>query len=266
MIIIGERINSSIKSVRCAIENQAEKLIEQIILNQVQNQADYIDVNCGTFVNDEKEKMKWLIELVKKTTNTPIAIDSPSSDVIEYGIKVFENTDIIINSITAQKERWNSIHPIVTNYNTSVIALCMDDNGIPDSTEERVKIALSMVNDFSKSGVGPERVFLDPMIQPVSTDSESAKITFEAVRKIREELPDVHITCGLSNVSFGLPARKLINRTYLSALIFAGLDSAIIDPMDKELRKIIYSAEALVGKDEYCMNYIAKYREGFLES
>lgn len=265
MIIIGEKINTSVKAVNTAVEIYDEVFIKDIALKQVENGADYLDINCGTFTEDEPERMRWLVDTVQEVVNIPLCLDSPNAKALETGLRINKNGTPIINSITAQKERWNSIFPLVIDYNTKVIVLCMDDDGIPEGSEGRVRIALKVVNEMVKNGVELERVYFDPMVQPISVDSQNGLVVLEAIRRIKKEIPEAYVICGISNISFGLPARKLINQAFLVSAICSGLDAGIIDPLDRRLMGLVYAAEALAGKDEYCMEYINKYRSGFLE-
>jgi len=265
MIIIGEKINSSIKNVNEAVLTENESVIKEIVNKQIEYGADYLDINCGTFVDNESKKMKWLIKIIKEVTGVPLCIDSPNPLVVKEGLELLNTSNVIINSITAEKERWELFQPLVTEYNTSVIALCMDDNGIPDNSEARMKIAFSIADKFSTKGVSPDRIFFDPMVKPISTNSQNAIITLETIRNIRKEIPEVHIACGLSNISYGLPVRKLLNQAFLVSAIFAGLDTAIVNPIDKKLMSLVFASETLAGRDDYCMEFITKYREGYFD-
>lgn len=265
MIIIGEKINTSIKSVNEAVLLENESTICEIANKQVESGANFLDINCGTFVDEEKSKMKWLISTVRKATDAPMCIDSPNHEVVKEGLQLLNTSNAIINSITAEKQRWDAFLPLVTEYNSSVIALCMNDEGIPENSEDRLKIAFDIANKFSAKGVNPDRIYFDPMVKPISTNSQNAIIILEAMKSIKKEIPQAHITCGLSNISYGLPVRKLINQAFLVSAIFAGLDTAIVNPMDKNLMALVYASEALTGKDDYCMEFIAKFREGYFD-
>ncbi|MGE5329858.1 MAG: dihydropteroate synthase [Deltaproteobacteria bacterium] len=265
MIIIGEKINTSIKAVNEAVLTENEAAIQEITAKQIEYGSNYLDVNCGTFVENEAAKMRWLINIIKKVNDIPLCIDSPNPLVVKEGLELLNTSDVIVNSITAEKERWELFEPLVTEFKTSVIALCMNDDGIPDNPEERMKIAFDIANRLSAKGVSPDRIFFDPMVKPISTNSQNAAITLEAMKSIRKEIPDAHITCGLSNISYGLPVRKLLNQAFMVSTIFAGLDAAIINPMDKRLMALVYASEALAGKDDYCMEFITKFREGYFD-
>jgi cobalamin-dependent methionine synthase I len=265
MIIIGEKINTSIKAVRPAVENMDTEAIQQLAQKQAEAGAQYIDVNCGTFPIKEVELMEWLVKTVQEVIDLPLCIDSPNPEALEAGLKVYKGKKPLINSVTAEKQRFESIFPLVTEYNTSIIALCMDDNGMPEDTDQRVKIADWLINNMTKNGVDITDIYIDPMVRPVSTGTHYGVVALDTIKRVMTEFPGVHTTCGLSNVSFGLPARKLINQTFLISAIGAGLDSAILDPLDKKIMSFVHSAELLQGKDEFCMNYLTAYREDRLE-
>ena len=265
MIIIGEKINSTLKAVRPAIENYDAEAIKALAKTQTDAGATYIDVNAGMFIDDEPKRMQWLVETVQSVVSTPLCIDSPRVSAIEAGCKYNKNGKPIINSLTDEKERYEAILPIVLKYNTGIIALCMDDNGMPEDAEGRIKIGERLINKLTKEGVKHEDIYIDPLVRPIGTGSHYGMAAIETIRVIKKNYPDVHIACGLSNVSFGLPNRKLINQTFLVAAMIAGMDGAILDPLDKKLMAFVYASEALAGLDDFCVNYLEKYREGLFE-
>jgi cobalamin-dependent methionine synthase I len=265
MIIIGEKINTSIKAIRPAVENMDAAAVQEVAKKQAEAGAHYIDVNCGTFPYREPELLEWLVNTVQAVTDLPLCIDSPNPEALRAALKAYKGTKPLINSVTAEKERFESIFPLVTKYNTSIIALCMDDNGMPETADQRLKIADWLINSMTKEGVRIGDIFIDPMVRPVSTGTHYGTVALETIRRVMTEFPGVHTTCGLSNISFGLPARKIINQTFLISAVAAGLDSAILDPLDKKIMSFIYSSELLQGKDEFCMNYLTAFREGKLE-
>ncbi len=265
MIIIGEKINSTLKSIRPAMEARDENAIRELALAQTAAGACYLDVNAGMFYENEPETLQWLIQTVQDSCGTPFAIDSPNPAALLAGLKINRNGKPILNSITGEKARYDAILPLVLEYGTSVIALCMDDRGMPETAEERVLIAETLVKNLTREGVAPEDIYIDPMVRPVGTGPQYGVAAIETVRAVKNEFPDVHIACGLSNVSFGIPGRKVVNQAFLIAMMTAGMDGAILDPLDKKLMTFLYAGEALLGKDEYCMNFLTKFREGELE-
>jgi len=262
MIIIGEKINSTLKAVRPAIENYDAQTIADLAKRQFEAGAKYIDINAGMFVDDEPERLAWLAKTVQDATDAPLAIDSPSAEAIRKALEVNRNPDVMINSITDEPGRFNEIMPLVVEYKAKIVALCMDETGMPETVKDRVSIAERLVEKLTKEGVAVSDIFIDPLVRPVSTGIHYGNVAIDTIREVKLAFPDIHIACGLSNISFGLPARKLINEAFLVAAINAGMDGAIIDPLDKRLVSMIYAAEALFGKDNYCKNYLKKYRSG----
>lgn len=264
MIIIGEKLNSTNKAARAAIESCDAAFVHDMAKNQLAAGASYIDLNAGMFVEDEPEKLEWLVKAAQEAVDAPFSLDSPNSEALKRALKIVK-TKPIINSITLEKERFDSILPLVLEYGTGVIALCMDDSGMPETTEERVAIADKLIAGITAKGVNISDIYIDPMVRPVGTGSHYGTVALETIRSVRSRFPEVHITCGLSNISFGLPARKVLNQAFLIAAMTCGLDSAILDPLDKRLMAYIYAAEALLGRDDFCMDYLAKYREGLID-
>jgi cobalamin-dependent methionine synthase I len=265
MIIIGEKINSTLKSIRPAMESRDKTAIQGLALRQITAGANFIDVNAGMFHENESEILQWLIETIQEVTDVPFAIDSPSAMAILTGLKANKNGKPIINSITAEKARYDAIIPLIKQFNAKVIALCMDDSGMPETVEDRVAIARTLINNLTSEGVLLDDIFIDPMVRPIGTGSHYGTVAIETIRQVKNEFPEVHIACGLSNVSFGLPARKILNQSFLVAAMAAGMDGAIVDPLDKKLMSFVYATEALLGKDDYCMEFLTKFREGEIE-
>jgi cobalamin-dependent methionine synthase I len=265
MIIIGEKINSTLKSIRPAMEARDQAAIVDLAKRQQEAGDCYLDVNAGMFYENEIEILQWLIETIQSAVKVPLTIDSPNAKAILAGLKANKNGKPIVNSITGEKERLKSVLPLVAQYGTGVIALCMDDRGMPETAGERVEIAHDLIAALTREGVPLGDIFIDPMIRPIGTGSQYGVVALETIRTVRNEYPDVHIACGLSNISFGIPARKVVNQAFLVAAMTAGLDCAILDPLDKKLMTFLYATEALLGIDDYCMNFITKFREDQLE-
>ena len=265
MIIIGEKINSTLKAVRPAIEAYDTETISNLAKSQAEAGSAYLDVNAGMFHNDESERLAWLVETVQAVVDTPLCLDSPSAAALEAALKVCRGQTAMINSITCEKERLESILPLVLEYKTKIIALCMDDSGMPETADGRYEIAKRLIGKLSDAGVKLDDIYIDPLVRPVSTGPHYGIAAIETIRRVKTEYPEVHIACGLSNVSFGLPQRKLINQAFLISAMNAGMDGAILDPLDKKLMAYIAATEALLGIDDYCVEYLEKFRAGFFE-
>jgi len=264
MLIIGERINASRKSIAEAISSRNISFIQNEAQVQVMAGADYIDVNAGTFVGEEAKHLKWIIETVQEAIDLPLCIDSPDPSVIKAMIPLAKKTPMI-NSITLEPSRLEGILPLVAEHKMKVIALCQSGDAIADTAEAKVKMAGQLVESVKDVGIPLDHLYIDPLVYPLATDDQSAVATLNAIERIMREFPGVHTTCGLTNVSYGLPNRKLVNRTFLVAAIARGLDSAILDPTDKQLFGALKSALMITGKDEFCIEYIARFREGRFE-
>ena len=265
MIIIGELINASRKAIGKAIEEQDADAIQQVAKDQTAAGADYIDVNAGIFVGKEPDYLKWLVETVQAVTDKPCAIDSPDPKAIEAALSVHAGT-AMINSISLEKERYDNLLPIVSGTDLKVIALCMSDAGMPEAVEDRLKIADELVNSLVRHNVKVENIFVDPLVQPMSVNNHFGTAFLDAVEAIMERFPGIHTACGLSNISYGLPVRKFLNQTFMTMAIAKGLDGAIVNPLDRQMMANIVAAEALAGKDDYCMNYLKAFRSGMLET
>jgi 5-methyltetrahydrofolate--homocysteine methyltransferase len=260
MLIVGELINSSRKVIKAAIDAEDAEAIKKIAKDQAESGAGYIDVNAGTYVGKEDRYMKWLVETVQKAVDIPCCIDSPDPKVVEAALELHKGTPMI-NSISLEKERWDALMPVVAGSDVKVIALCMSDSGMPESKDDRLSIAGELVNSLVKNNVPVENIYVDPLVQPISTNDSYGMEFMNAVEAIMTEFPGVHTICGLSNISYGLPERKLLNQTFMVMAICKGLDSAIINPLDTRMMASVYAAETLAGRDEFCGNYLAAYRE-----
>ena len=261
MIIIGELINASRKAIARAIEGGDGAAIQQVAKDQAAAGAHFIDVNAGLYVGRESEYLRWLVETVQQATDRPCAIDSPDPKAIEAALAVHRGTPMI-NSISLEKARYDNLIPLVAGSDCQVIALCMSDDGMPQTLDDRLKIADRLVNALVRHGIQPENIFVDPLVQPVSVDNSFGMAFVDAVEQIMTRFAGIHTACGLSNVSFGLPARKFLNQMFMVMAIAKGLDGAIVDPLDRKMMANIVAAEALAGKDAYCMNYLKAFRAG----
>jgi len=264
MIIVGELINTSRKEVEERVKSQDVAFIQELAREQLAAGANYIDVNAGTLVGQEPEYLVWLTETVQSAVDVPLALDSPDPEALAAALKVHKGK-AMINSITGEKDRFEKVLPLVLEYQASVVALCMDDSGMPDTFARRIDISQKVIHSLTAAGVPLEDIFLDPLVTPISTSSESGMAALDAIAEIMKQFSGVHPICGLSNVSFGLPKRKLLNRAFLMLCMDRGMDGVIVDPLDKDIMAYLKSAEALLGKDEYCMNYLTAARAGALD-
>jgi 5-methyltetrahydrofolate--homocysteine methyltransferase len=264
MIIIGELINASRKAIQSAIEAQDAAAIQKVARDQAEAGSDYIDVNAGIFLGKEPEYLKWLVETVQAVTDKPCAIDSPDPLAIAAALSVHKGTPII-NSISLEKERYDKLLPIIAGTGLKVIALCMSDSGMPRTVDDRMKIVDELVGGLVKSNVKLDNIFVDPLVQPLSVNNTFGMEFINTIENIVAAYPGIHTACGLSNISYGLPARKLMNQNFMTMAIAKGLDGAIVNPLDQKMMANIIAAEALAGRDNFCMNYLKAFRAGKLE-
>lgn len=263
MLIVAERINSSRKAINQAIKAKDADFIRSEAKAQAEAGAHFIDVNAGSFEGEEAEYLCWLVEIVQGVTALPLCIDSPNSGAIAAALELVK-APAMTNSISLEEKRLGEMMPLVKKYKTKIIVLCQSDEGMAATVSDKVKIAEQMVEMLTKEGVALSDIYIDPLVYPIATDTQSATAALGAIEKIMQLFPGVHTICGLTNVSFGLPARKLLNRTFLVTAMSYGLDSAIIDPTDHELMASLVTAEALLNRDEFCSRYIKAYRKGKL--
>jgi len=264
MIIVGELINASRKDISAAIESQDRGVIQEIAQSQIEAGAHYIDVNAGVFVGKEPKYLKWLVETVQSVVDGPCCIDSPDPNAIETALAVHKGT-AMINSISLEKDRYDTLLPLVAGTDLKVVALCMSDEGMPETTDDRMRIADKLVNGLLQKNVSIENIYVDPLVQPVSTDKMFGVEFLNAIEQIVTTFKGIHTVCGLSNISFGLPNRPFLNQTFMSMAIAKGLDGAIINPLDKKMMANIIAATALAGKDDFCMQYLQAFRDNRLD-
>lgn len=223
--------------------------------------AHYIDVNAGVFVGKEDEYLKWLVQVVQEAVDAPCCIDSPDPKCVEQALAVHKGV-AMINSISLEKNRYDALLPIIAGTNYKVIALCMSDDGMPETAEARLKIADKLLNRLVQNRVPIDNIYVDALVQPVGTNGLFGAEFLDAVQAITTNYKGVHAICGLSNVSYGLPNRKFMNQVFAVMGIAKGLDSLIINPLDKAMMASIVTAETLAGKDDFCVNYLEAHRRG----
>jgi 5-methyltetrahydrofolate--homocysteine methyltransferase len=264
VLIVAERINASRKAIRAALEQLDAKTIQAEARNQTAAGAHYIDVNGGTFPRREAELLSWLVDVVQDITDLPLCVDSSDPAALAAALPKVKRARPMINSITLEGERFAKVLALAREHKAKLIALCQG-GGLPASTaESKVDLASQLIDRLTGGGIALDDLYVDPLVFPLATDPSSGKATLAAIGDIMRRYPGVHTICGLTNVSHGLPARKLMNRTFLVAAISHGMDAVIADPTDVALMAGILAGEALIGRDEYCMDFIQGFRDGKL--
>jgi len=263
MLIIGEKINGTRSEVREAVISRDEKFIGDLAKRQVEAGADVLDVNAGTSPEREPEDLVWLTKTVQGAVETQLCLDSANPKALAAALAVVEKTPFI-NSISGEPDRIEHILPLAADNGCQVIALALDDKGIPKGVSERISVVAKLISETRRSGVADSQVYVDPLILAISTDNQGGVVALETMRGIKESYPEVHLTAGLSNASFGMPARSLVNQAFLTLGIASGLDSAIMDPTDKSLVSAMLATELVLGRDRHCMSFNRAYRAGKL--
>jgi len=263
MLIVGENINTSRKRIAEAVEKQDAQFVVQVAKSQADAGADFIDVNAGTFVDRETEYLCWLVKTVQDAVDLPLCLDSPSPEALSEAVKLHLG-EPMINSISLEKDRFDAMLPIVTARPCRIVALCMTETAMPVTIEDRVQAGAELISRLTAAGVALGNIYIDPLVQPVSVDTGMGNAVLGAIKTIMNDFPGVNTICGLSNISFGLPVRRLINSNFLSLCILQGLSAAILDPTDKRLMANLLSTRMILGKDEYCADFIDAYEKGII--
>jgi 5-methyltetrahydrofolate--homocysteine methyltransferase len=263
MIIIGEKINASIPEIKKVIETRDSRALGMLAQKQALAGATYIDINVGTgsgTAEDEIEAMQWAVRTLAEAVEKPLCIDSADPTVLEAGLEAGNGRASMINSTKAEDGVLASVVSLAHRYDAALVALAMDENGIPETAEGRLAACGRIAESCGAHDVPLEKVYFDPLVIPVSTDARQGVITLETLAAVKAAFPASKTTLGLSNVSFGLPVRSILNAAFLHMALYAGLDAAIMDPLNETLMAAVRSGEALVGKDRHFRRYTRAYR------
>jgi len=261
VLIVGELINSTRKQARELLQARDAGGIVQLASRQLNAGAHLVDVNCAALMADEADCLEWAVRTIQAALDVRICIDSPSPVALRRALAAHRGK-AMLNSITLEQERWSGLLPLARAFRPSVVALCMDDRGAPPTAEGRLEIATALVDGLTDAGIPTQDIYVDPLVFPVATDANAVTVFLRAAGLIRERLPDIHIICGLSNVSFGLPLRSQINQVFLVLCLAQGIDAFILDPLDSRLMANMVTAQMLLGQDEFCQSYLAAVRAG----
>jgi len=261
MFIIGELINGMYANIGSAIKERNKAEIQKCALEQLASGADALDVNCGPASRHPLVDMPWLVEAIQEVTDKPLCLDSSKPAVIEEGLKAARNKTII-NSTTADPEKLDIIIPLAKQYRSKLIGITISAKGIPQNKDQRLELAATIVATCSEKEFPIEDLYLDPIVLPVNVAQAQMKDILESIHEFRIiSDPAPKTIVGLSNVSQGTHVRSLINRTFLTMAVAYGLDSAILDPQDKELMGALITAELILNKNIYCDSYLEAYRK-----
>ena len=262
-VLLGERINpTGKKKLAAALVAGDLEVVRQEALAQVAAGADLLDVNVGAAGVDELNLLPQAVKLVLETVDKPVAIDTADGTALAAALAMHKQVNPdgkpLINSVNGEEASLARVLPLVAEYGTAVIGLCMDDDGIPSTPERRLAVAKKIVGRAAGLGIPREDILIDCLALTVGADSQAGWITLEAIRMVREEL-GVNMTLGASNVSFGLPDREIINGAFLAMAIERGLNCPIVDAA--KVAHFIQATDLALGRDEYAMRYLKAYRK-----
>ncbi|MGM9567664.1 MAG: methyltetrahydrofolate cobalamin methyltransferase [Clostridia bacterium] len=261
MIIIGEKINGAIPAVGKAIEKRDEEFIRDLVRHQAEAGVDYLDVCAGTGTEQELAALSWLIEIVQDETNIPLCVDSPDALIIKEVLPKVKRCGLI-NSVSGEGNKCDIIYPLIQNTEWKVIALTCDNDGIPETAEKKTAIAEKLIQKAADHQIAPEQIFIDPLVLSLSAVNNCMISFMETVQNIKKIYPTVHTVSGLSNISYGMPYRKIVNMNFLALALSAGMDAAIMDPENRDMVATVYAVEALLNQDKYCRKYNRAFRQG----
>ena len=264
-VIIGERINPTGRKMLAKEMAEGDfSRVEKDALAQVAAGAHMLDVNAGIPLADEPGILAETIKLVQSLTDVPLSIDSSIVAALEAGLEVYQGK-ALLNSVTGEEERLESVLPLVKKYNCAVVAISNDETGISEDPDVRFEVAKKIVERAEDHGIPRADVVVDPLVMPIGAMGTAGVQVMQLVRRLREELK-VNTTCGASNVSFGLPNRDGVNAAFLTMAMASGLTSAITNPLHDSIMQAVMGGDVMLGKDSNCANWIRKYREPSTEN
>lgn len=264
VLIIAERLNATRKPIAAALAARDAGAIREEARRQADAGADYIDVNTALSPREEKDLMVWAVDIVRQATEKPVSVDTADPKTARAGLALLPKGSAFLNSISGERGRLEPMLELVAEFETRVVALAMDDRGMPNSVQDRWRALERIFEATDKRKIPRDRLYVDPLVRPVSTNPEQVPQVLAMIRRVRGEGGGAKTTCGLSNISFGLPRRGHLNRVFLAMAIGAGLESAILDPLAAGMVPTALAAACLAGEDAFCMNYITAQRQGRL--
>jgi len=261
LIIIGEKINGAIPSTGKAIAEKDAEFIRNLAIKQAEAGANFIDV-CASVDDDiELETMKWLIDIVQDATDVPIAVDSPNVYTCIESMK-YCNKPGLFNSVSLEGGKVDVAFKVLADTKWECVALLNSDKGIPKTAKDRLEVFTDLMTKCKEYNIDPSRMHIDPLIEMLCTSEDGIAMVTEVIREIKKQYPTIHVTGAVSNISFNLPARRIANQAFAVLAMSAGMDSFILDPLNKDMMGMLFATEAMMGEDEYCMEYIGAFREG----
>jgi 5-methyltetrahydrofolate--homocysteine methyltransferase len=264
MMIIGEKINGTRGQVAEAIKNREAGFIRELAIRQYAAGAAYLDLNAGTLPAQEPEDMVWLVGLAKEAApQAVLCLDSANPEALKAGLEKamsYNPPKLMINSLSGERKRIDGVLPLAARYKTELIVLALDDDGIPATVEGRLGIVRRLAGLCRDNGLPDDSLYIDPLVMAISADVKAGLTALETMRAVKREFPEAHLTCGHSNISFGMPLRSILNQAFMALTIQAGLDTAISDPENRDLKAMALAAEVLLGQDRHCLKFNRAFR------
>lgn len=258
-VIIGERINpTGRKKVLQALKEGNFDTVRQDAIDQVQAGADILDVNAGVPGADEPALLEQVMRTVMEVVDVPLCIDTADPQALEAALSIYGGK-ALVNSVNGEERALSAVLPLVKEHGAAVIALCMDDDGIPETAEDRLRVAEKILERAARLGIPPEDVVVDPLALTMGADSSAGRIALDTIGLVVQNLGN-NVTMGASNISFGMPDRKYINATFIAMAIHAGLTCPITNPLVTEIQTTVLAADLSMGRDDYGMSWIKAYR------
>lgn len=260
MILIGEKLNSSIPSTRKAIEGRDTDAIRTLARRQTEAGAGWLDLNAGMFVGDEAGTLAWLAETTADATGAGLMLDSPDPSVLAAVVPSLATRRLILNSATLDPARMEPMLALALEYGTGLVVLPIRGRRLPESVTEQIDIAEELISAVQVAGLPEDRLYLDMLVSAAAIDTNAPSRALAFARHMRGAHPGLHLTGGISNVSYGLPGRRPVNAAFMSAAIQAGVDAPIFDVLDTNMLHVLAASVMIAGQDEYCADYLAFYR------
>lgn len=259
--VIGEKTNASRELIREVVSKRNQDYIVDDVKKQILAGVNFIYVNADARIGHELEDMKWLLEIIQPIATIPLCLDSSEFKVLEMAYDMANNPPII-NYISLEKDRFKKMMSFLKGKTCKIIASCMDDEGIPISSYDIITRAQKLIKALEDLGMKQSDIYVDPLVQSINVDTSNGTMVLNAVRQIKLHHPNIHIIADFSNISDGLPERKVINRIFIALMMEVGMDSAILNPLDIKTMAHIKIADMLLGKDDFCMNFLRSVRSG----
>lgn len=263
MEIIGATINTSVPGIEEMIVRRDKDRLLRLVAFQLKNGACTVALNAGTLLTTEADDIAWMVKTIQDEFAIPLCLDSPNAEAVEAGLRIHRHGRPMINSTTAEPDRLGDFLPLAQKYNATVVGLLMGEEGVPRDIATRLQCAQRIIEAAREYGVQAEDIYLDPLVFPLSLESNNAKYFLDALRAIRKEFPRCRTICGLNNISYGLPEREILNQLFLTLCAGAGI-SAVFMEITAITGATVKALRLLMGEDEFCEQFLEAYRQGKL--